>query len=457
MNDLSQYRARREALAQRMRERGGGIAIVPTAPEVMRSRDSEYDYRPDSYFWYLSGFTEPEAVLVLIADAKTTRTVLFCRAKDIERELWDGFRLGPDAAVASLGLDAAHPIASIDTELPKLMANQPAVFCPLAQGTAFDARFQHWMASVRSLARVGAGVPAASHDVLALLDEMRLRKDAHELDTMRRAARISAQAHRRAMHATRAGRREYEIEAELLYEFRRQGAQAPAYGSIVAAGAQTCVLHYRANDALLADGQLLLVDAGCELDGYAADITRTWPVNGRFGAAQQAVYEIVLAAQQAAIAAVAPGQSFDAPHQAALAVLAQGLIDLGICAGTLAEVLASGAYKPYYMHRTSHWLGRDVHDVGAYRQPAAQPAIDDATGQAAETPWRNLVAGMVLTIEPGLYLRASDEIPEAYWNLGVRIEDDVVVQARGGEVITDEAPKTVDDIERWMRTAAPQW
>jgi len=453
MNDLSQYRARRAALAQAMRERGGGVAIVPTAPEVLRNHDNEYDYRPDSYFWYLSGFTEPEAVLVLIADAQTTRSVLFCRAKDIEREIWDGYRLGPDAAVAALDLDAAHPIATIDTELPKLLANQPAVFCPLAQGGPFDAQLQRWMTSVRAQARIGVQAPAATHDVLALLDEMRLVKDAQEIDTMRRAARISADAHRRAMHATQPGRHEYEIEAELLYEFRRRGAQSPAYGSIVAGGAHACVLHYRANDGLLADGQLLLIDAGCELDGYASDITRTFPVNGRFSKAQRAVYEIVLAAQTAAIAAIAPGQTFDAPHQAALAVLAQGLIDLGLCSGDVKEVIASGAYKPFYMHRTSHWLGRDVHDVGAYREAVAAPAINGAA-PASEAPWRLLRPGMALTIEPGLYLRASEDIPEAYWNIGVRIEDDAIVTAHGSEIITDEAPRTVDDIERWMRTAA---
>ncbi len=452
MTDLSMHRARREALAQRMRERGGGVAIIATAPEVMRSRDSDYDYRADSYFWYLSGFTEPEAVLVLVADAQTTQTVLFCRAKDIEREIWDGYRLGPEAAPAALGIDAAHPIASIDTELPKLIANRPALFHAFAQGGALDAQLQRWIASVRAQARIGVTAPSASYDVFALLDEMRLVKDAHELDTMRRAARISAAAHARAMHATRAGRYEYEIEAELLHEFRRNGAQAPAYGSIVAGGAHACVLHYRANDAQLADGQLLLIDAGCELDGYASDITRTFPINGRYTRAQRAIYDLVLAAQEAAIAAVAPGHSFDAPHQAALAVLAQGMVDLGLCQGSASEVIESGAYKQFYMHRTSHWLGMDVHDVGSYRVPGAV----SAAGSATEPPWRSLQPGMVLTIEPGLYVRPADDVPDAYWNIGVRIEDDAVVTAHGREIITADAPKQADAIERLMRTAAPE-
>lgn len=443
--DMTIFRARREALAERMRERGGGVAILPTAPEVMRSRDSEYDYRHDSHFYYLTGFTEPEAVLTLVVDAQTTRSVLFCRAKDSEREIWDGYRLGPDAAPAALGIDAALPIASLDTELPKLIANRPALFYALGHRAAFDAQVSRWLDAVRAQARAGVTAPVTAFDVLALLDEMRVVKDAHEIDAMRRAAQISARAHERAMRATRPGLREYEIEAELLHEFRRNGSQAPAYGSIVACGAHACVLHYRANDAPLEDGSLLLVDAGCELDGYAADVTRTFPVNGRYTKAQRALYELVLAAQAAAIAEVRPGRRFDAPHEAALKVLAQGMIDLRLCAGERDEVIASGAYRRFYMHRTSHWLGMDVHDVGSYHEPRA--AVD------ADPLARVLRPGVVLTIEPGIYVRPADDVPEQYWHTGIRIEDDALVTPQGCEILSIAAPKDPDAIEHLMRTA----
>ena len=435
VGDPAVYAQRRARLAQRMQR---GVAVIPTAPERTRNRDSHYPYRFDSYFYYLTGFTEPEAVLVLSAGDEP-HSVLFCRAKDVEREIWDGFRYGPEEARAVFGFDEAHAIGELDSLLPKLFADQPQVYCHLGSDAQWDARVLGWLNAVRAEVRSGVAAPAAIADVRILLDDMRLIKDAHELATMRRAARISAAAHQRAMRATAPGRAEYEIEAELLHEFRRGGAQSPAYTSIVAGGANACVLHYVQNDALLNDGDLLLIDAGCEVDGYASDVTRTFPVNGRFGAAQRDVYEMVLAAQAAAIAAVAPGAAWNAPHDAAVRVLAQGLIDLGLCAGSVDQVLESGDYRRFYMHRTGHWLGLDVHDAGEYKQAGA---------------WRKLEPGMALTVEPGCYIRNGAEVPAHYANIGIRIEDDVVVTATGCEVLTQAAPKTVADIEALMREAS---
>jgi Xaa-Pro aminopeptidase len=322
--------------------------------------------------------------------------------------------------------------------VPKLVANQPALFYAPGLDPAWDARCMRWLNEVRALARTGVAAPAEIRDVRVALDEMRLVKDAHEIATMRRAASISAGAHVRAMRATRPGAMEYEVEAELLYEFRRHGAQFPAYWPIVAGGANACVLHYRDNSKRLADGDLLLIDAGCELDGYASDITRTFPVNGAFSGPQRDLYELVLAAQTAAIAEVRPGNGWNAPHDAAVKVLAQGFVDLGLCSGTLDEVLEKELYKQYYMHRTGHWLGLDVHDAGDYK---------------AGGDWKRLAPGMTLTVEPGCYVRPADGVPERFWNVGVRIEDDALVTASGCEIVTAEAPKRVDDIEALMRDA----
>jgi Xaa-Pro aminopeptidase len=333
------------------------------------------------------------------------------------------------------GFDEAYPIAQLDEMLPKLLADQPSLYFHLGADSDWDARAVGWLNAVRAEVRNGVTAPTAIQDVRVLLDEMRLIKSAEEVATMRRAAEISAAAHRRAMQLTRPGRHEYEIEAELLHEFRRMGSQAPAYSSIVAGGTNACVLHYVDNAGLLRDGDLLLIDAGCELDGYASDITRTFPVNGRYSAAQKDVYEMVLAAQAAAIAAVAPGASWDDPHQAALRVLAQGMIDLGLCQGSVDGVLESGDYKRFYMHKTGHWLGMDVHDVGDYKRG----------GQ-----WRQLEPGMVLTVEPGCYVRPGEGVPESLWNIGIRIEDDVWVTAQGHEVLSAAAPKMVDEIETTM-------
>lgn len=427
------YVERRRRLAEQMQT---GVAVIPTAPERTRNRDSQYPYRFDSYFHYLTGFAEPEAVLVLIAGA-APKSILFCREKNLEREIWDGFRYGPEAARDAFSLDEAHPIAQLDEMMPKLLADQPSLHFHLGADSAWDARAVGWLNAVRAEVRNGIVAPAAIRDVRVLLDEMRLIKGAEEIATMRRAAEISAAAHRRAMQYVRPGRYEYEIEAELLHEFRRYGAQAPAYSSIVAGGANACVLHYVDNGVMLKDGDLLLIDAGCELDGYAADITRTFPVNGRYSAVQKDVYEMVLAAQAAAIAKVAPGAGWNDPHQAALQVLVQGMIDLGLCSGSAEEVLESGAYKRFYMHKTGHWLGMDVHDVGDYKRGGE---------------WRKLEAGMVLTVEPGCYIRPAEDVPEHFWNIGIRIEDDVLVTAQGNDVLTVAAPKAVREIETAMGT-----
>ena len=426
------YAQRRVRLLTQMQQ---GIAIIPTAPEVLRNADTHYGYRHDSNFYYLTGFIEPEAVLVLIAGA-SPKTILFCREKNLEREIWDGHRFGPAAAQQQFGLDAAYSIAQLDEKLTELMGNQPALFYPLGSDAAWDQRILKLRNAVQEKVRSGIRAPDEIRDVRALLNEMRLFKDAHELDIMRRAATISTTAHKRAMQFTRPGQFEYQVEAELLHEFCSHGARNPAYTSIVAGGANACVLHYVGNNTKLKDGDLLLIDAGCELDGYASDITRTFPINGKFSAAQKDVYEIVLAAQAAAIASAKPKQTWDAPHNAALRILAQGFIDLNLCHGSVDVVLESESYKKFYMHRTGHWLGMDVHDVGDYK-------IDNN--------WRALQPGMVMTVEPGCYIRPGDDVPKGLWNIGIRIEDDVVITAQGNEVLTDAAPKTVTDIEELMR------
>ncbi|WKZ85761.1 aminopeptidase P N-terminal domain-containing protein [Ralstonia pickettii] len=454
---LQTYRQRRERVVQWLRTASGGrggVAIVPTAPEAMRNRDSDYPYRHDSYFYYLTGFTEPEAVLAIVVPAGNApaRSVLFCRPKHEEREIWDGFRFGPEAAKDAFGLEEGHSVEDIDATLPKLLANAGAVAYPLAESSAFDRRMRRWLDAVRMQGRAGVSSPHQALDVRAILDEMRLFKDASELDIMRRAGRISAGAHVRAMQASRAGLREYHLEAELLYEFRRHGAQSVAYNSIVATGPNACVLHYRAGNAELRDGDLCLIDAGCELDGYASDITRTFPVNGRFTGPQRELYELVVAAQEAALAQTRPGVPYNVPHDAATRVLAQGMLDTGLLdankVGTLDDVIAGGQYRQFYMHRTGHWLGMDVHDVGEYRTPGT---VAPAEG---ERPWRPLEAGMVLTVEPGIYVRPAPGVPEQYWHIGIRIEDDAIVTPEGCEIITRDVPVAPDEIELVMRSRA---
>lgn len=434
MNQIKTFSDRRSHLLSQMQT---GVAIIATSPLRIRNRDAFYPYRFDSYFYYLTGFDEPEAVLVMIAanSQGNAEQILFCREKDKEREIWDGFRYGPDAAREAYGFDAAYPIAKLNEWIPKLLENQPTVYSMLGQDAGWDACLISWINRVREQVRSGVSAPNEIRDVRHILDEMRLFKSEEELSLMRHAARISAGAHCRAMQKVKPGMYEYEIEAELLHEFRRHGAQAPAYSPIVAGGANACVLHYIENSAQLNSGDLLLIDAGCEFNGYAADITRTFPVDRRFTSAQKDVYQLVLAAQMAAIATVQPGNSWDRPHQAALQVLAQGLIDLGLCQGSADAVIESEDYKRFYMHRTGHWLGLDVHDAGEYKQ----------NGQ-----WRCLSAGMTLTVEPGCYIRPADNVPQHFWNIGVRIEDDVAVTAAGHEVLTVAAPKTVEEIEELL-------
>ena len=435
MTPVKSFADRRHSLAWQMQE---GVAIIPTAPERLRNRDAHYPYRFDSYFYYLTGFTEPEAVLVIVAGPVdgVSKHILFCREKNAEREIWDGYRYGPEAAREAFGFDEAYSISVLDEQLPKLIAGQPAIYYSLGHDAAWDGRVVGWINEVRQQVRSGLTPPEDIRDIRSLLDEMRLFKSPEELQVMGQAARISAGAHQHVMRKTRAGMKEYEVEAELLREFRRHGAQAPAYTPIVAGGANACVLHYVENKDRLNEGELLLIDAGCELDGYASDITRTFPVNGKFSAAQRDLYELVLYAQAAAIAEVRPGNSWDAPHNAAIAVLSQGFIEYGLCRGSLEEVVETEGYKRFYMHRTGHWLGLDVHDAGEYKQNGR---------------WRALLPGMTLTVEPGCYIRAADDVPAHFHNIGIRIEDDVTVTEEGCEVLTSTAPKMVDEIEELMR------
>ncbi len=435
--DLAVYAARRARL---MAELGSdAVAVLATAPERLRNRDSHYPYRFDSHFYYLTGFAEPEAVLVL--HGASGRSILFCRERDPEREIWDGLRYGPQAAREAFGFDEAWPIGELDQRLPDWLSGQAALHCVLGEDAAWDRRVLDWLQALRALARNGVQAPRGMFDLRCVLDAMRLIKDEHEIAIMQRSADIAAAAHCRAMRATRPGMNEYQIEAELLYEFRRQGAQAPAYTSIVAGGAHACVLHYVENNGWLADGELLLVDAGCELDGYASDITRTFPVNGRFTGAARDVYACVLAAQAAALEQVRPGNSWQAPHEAAVRVLAQGMLDWRLLQGSLDGVVESGAYKRFYMHRTGHWLGLDVHDVGEYKQGGE---------------WRPLQPGMVLTVEPGCYIRAAEDIPQAFCNIGVRIEDDVLVDVDGHRVLTSAVPSAMAGIEALMAQAGEE-
>lgn len=451
MNKTNIYQQRRIALAKQMLSKtGGGIAIISTAPEVARNRDSEFPYRHDSDFFYLTGFEEPGATLVLkVSGEGQLESHLFCRPKDIEREIWDGIRLGPEAAPAALGVEFAYSNQTLDQKLGELLADQDAIYIRLAESAEADRRLRHWMKQVRSQSRAGINPPSEFHDVECLIHEMRLFKDAHEIDTMRKAAAISARAHIRAMQMCKPGLREYQIEAELLHEFRSSGAQSVAYNSIVAGGANSCILHYRARSTELRSGELCLIDAGCELDGYASDITRTFPVNGKYTGPQRALYDITLAAQEASIAKTKPGNTFMQPHEAALRVLTQGLLDEKLLKladyGSLENAIETAAYRRFYMHRTSHWLGMDVHDVGSYRESIVGMKQEDK-------PWRVLKSGMVLTIEPGLYIRPADDVDEAFWNIGIRIEDDAVVNDAGCELISRGVPVKADEIESLMNS-----
>ncbi|MGJ3702369.1 aminopeptidase P N-terminal domain-containing protein [Variovorax sp. AFSI2.2] len=455
------YAERRARLASQLGK--DGIAIVPTAPERQRNRDTDFLFRHDSYFYYLTGFTEPNAWLVLAGDGRAT---LFCAPKDLEREIWDGYRLGPDAAPAALGVNEGFSINDLDAKLPKLLENRSTVWFPFAIHKGLETRIDGWLQSVRARVRYGALCPEEQRDLCGPLDEMRLVKDAHEQDIMRRAAQISARAHIRAMQLSarmlREGKdvREYHLDAELLHEFRLGGSQCPAYGSIVAAGANACVLHYRADAAPVRSGELVLIDAGCELDSYASDITRTFPANGKFSGPQRALYDLVLASQDASAAATKAGNRFNDPHDAAVKVLAQGMLDLGLLnankVGSAEDVIDSRAYFQFYMHRTGHWLGMDVHDCGSYVEPTQVGEVSERKDPLSNEviknrPSRILHPGMVLTLEPGIYVRPGEGVPEQFHNIGIRIEDDAIVTTTGCELISRGVPVKADEIEALMR------
>jgi len=429
--------ARRRRQLMRMIGKGG-IAIVPAAPTRVRNRDVEHAYRQDSDFHYLSGFPEPEAVIVLVPGRRHGEFVMFCRDRDPERETWDGYRAGPEGAVRDFGADDAFPVSDIDDILPGLLEHCDRVYYTMGLNADFDQRLLGWVNQLRAAAKTGVTTPTEFVDLDHLLHDMRLFKSRSEIAAMRKAAKIAAAAHVRAMRICKPGMWEYEIEAEFLHEFRRHDTTT-SYLPIVGGGANGCILHYIENRDRLQDGELLLIDAGCEHQGYASDITRTFPVGGRFSPAQRALYEVVLEAQQAAIDKVRPGNHWDEPHEAAVQVLTRGLVRLGLLKGKVSALVKKGAYRRFYMHRTGHWLGLDVHDVGDYK-----------VGEQ----WRVLEPGMVLTIEPGLYIAPDTKgVAKKWLGTGIRIEDDVLVTADGAEVLSAGAPKDPDEIERLMQAA----
>lgn len=434
---IKEFASRRKALSEHMA--ANSIAIVPAAPERVRNRDVLHPYRQDSDFYYLTGFDEPEAVLVLIPGREHGESVLFCKERNPEKELWDGFLSGPEGAIEKFGFDDAFPIADIDDILPGMIEGRSRVYYPLGKDKAFDSQVMEWVKTIRSKVRTGAHPPGEFVALEHSLHDLRLYKSAAEIKVMAKAGEISAEAHCRAMKRAKQGGFEYNLEAELIHTFMSHGARSTAYPSIVGSGANGCILHYIENSAPLNDGDLVLIDAGCELENYASDITRTFPVNGRFTDAQKALYEVVLAAQDAAIEAVKPGNHWNHPHEAALKVLTQGLLDLGLLQGMLDEALEQEAYRPFFMHRTGHWLGLDVHDVGDYR-------VGDA--------WRVLEPGMVLTVEPGLYIAPDNtDVDEKWRGIGIRIEDDVAVTKEGCRILSEGAPKTIAEIEAFMADA----
>lgn len=415
----------------------GGIAILPAAPVRKRSRDVEYNYRQDSDFFYLTGFTEPDSVAVLVPGRPQGEYLLFCRERDPDRELWDGTRAGQDGAIADFGADDAFPVDDIDDIIPGLIEGCSRVYYTMGMYADFDTHVADWVNSLRSGLSRGVHTPQEFVALDHLLHDMRLYKSRSEISAMRKSARIAVAAHKRAMQMTRPGLFEYEVEAEFRHEFRRNGAWT-SYNPIVGGGANACTLHYVENSAELKDGDLLLIDAGCELDYYASDITRTFPVNGRFSAEQRAVYEIVLEAQKAAIEKTVRGNHWNDPHDAAVRVITRGLRDLGLLDGKLPKLIKDGAYRPFYMHRTGHWIGIDVHDVGDYK-------VGDE--------WRVLESGMVTTVEPGIYIPNKRNIPKAFRNIGVRIEDDVAITAKGPDVLSKGLPSEPDAIEALMNAA----
>jgi Xaa-Pro aminopeptidase len=432
-----EFQQRRQDLMNQMEP--NSIAILASANSILRNGDSEYRYRQNSDTYYLTGFNEAQSVLVLIPGREQGQCLLFCQEKDPLKELWNGKLLGPEAAIAQLGLDDAFPITDIDDILPGLIEGRERVYYAMGKDEAFDHRVMEWVKVIRKKVRSGAHPPGEFLVLDHLLHEMRLIKSRAELDVMRESGQIAVRAHKRAMQVCKPGMFEHQVEAEFMHEFFRAGCRAPAYTSIVAGGANACILHYTENNQKLQDGDLLLIDAGCEFDYYASDITRTFPVNGRFSPEQKAIYELVLQAQLAAIDTVKPGNHWDDPHNTTVQVLTAGLVALGLLQGKVEELIESGAYRDFYMHRAGHWLGMDVHDVGDYK---------------IEGKWRQLEPGMVMTVEPGLYIAPDNTKVDARWRgIGVRIEDDVVVTRTGHDVLTSGLPKTVQEIETFMAAA----
>jgi Xaa-Pro aminopeptidase len=415
------------------------IAILPAAPVRIRNSDVEHPYRQDSDFFYLTGFVEPEAVAVLVPGRAAAEYILFVRDRDPLRETWDGRRAGPDGAVERYGADDAFPIGDLDEILPGLMENRERVFYAMGTHPEFDQKVLGWLQTLRGQARHGKHPPQEMTALDHVLHDMRLYKSRVETDLMRASARIAAAAQLRAMRFTRPGRYEYEIAAELMHEYGRHNAAA-AYQPICGGGANSCILHYHENDARLADGDLLLVDAGAEYQCYASDITRTWPVNGRFSPAQREVYEVVLEAQRAAFAATKPGNHWNEAHEAAVLATTRGLVSLGLLKGRVPTLIKDGAYRRFFMHRTGHWLGMDVHDVGDYK-------VGDE--------WRVLEPGMAMTVEPGIYIPAGSRgVPKRFWDIGIRIEDDVMITSAGCEILTGDVPRTPQEIEAVMSASA---
>jgi Xaa-Pro aminopeptidase len=429
-----EFARRRQELMAMMEP--NSIAILPAAPERVRSRDTEYPFRQDSDFYYLSGFVEPESVLVLIPGREHGEFVLFCRERDRQKETWNGYRAGPEGACEQFDADDAFPIEDIDDILPGLVEGRERVYYAMGKDADFDHQVMVWINAIRAQVRTGAIPPGEILDLDHLLHDMRLFKSAAEIRVMKRAGEISADAHLRAMQVCKPGLYEYQLEAEIHHEFARQGARFPAYNTIVGGGVNGCILHYVDNSEVLKDGDLVLIDAGCELEYYAADITRTFPVNGKFNPEQRALYELTLQAQEATFAAIKPGSHWNEPHEASVRVITTGLVQLGLLHGDVDTLIQEEAYKAFYMHRVGHWLGLDVHDVGDYR----------VGGE-----WRVLEPGMVMTVEPGIYVAHDNTTVDAKWRgIGIRIEDDVLVTKEGYEILTAKAPKTVDEIEAVM-------
>ena len=429
---LPDYQRRRRELMQLM---GGGVAVFPTAPEATRNSDVLYPFRPDSDFYYLTHFPEPAAVAVLVPGRPQGEFILFCRERDPEKETWNGRRRGLEGAVQVYGADDAFPIDDLAEILPGLLEDQDRIYCNMGRYLDFDNRLLQWVNEIRTKVRTGISAPGGIIDVGHVLHELRLVKRKEEIQTMKHAARVSASAHCRAMRACRPDKNEFEIESELEYEFRKGGAHSPAYPSIVAGGANACILHYTDNCDRLQDGELLLIDAGAEIDCYASDITRTFPINGRYSGEQRALYDVVLLAQEAAIDQILPGTTWNRPHEAAVRVLTEGLVDLGLLVGPIDTLIENQGYQRFYMHRTGHWLGMDVHDVGDYK----------VGGE-----WRVLEPGMTLTVEPGLYVTPTDDVDTRWHNIGIRIEDDVLVTRKGCEILTTDVPKRPEEIEALM-------